>query len=149
MNNLFEESAKNDILHRISALTPKSNPLWGTMNVAQMLAHCTGGLSLAMGKIKPKRELPWRLFGWLFKSTYYNKTRFPKHVKTIKGGEFNGEHDFDKEKSILISAVEEFYKSGADGCTNHPHPKLGSFTPEQWGIGMYKHLDHHLRQFGV
>lgn len=149
MNSLFEESAKNEILRRISALSPQSRALWGKMNVAQMLAHCTGGLYLAMGKLKPKREPIGLLFGWLFKSSYYNNRKFPRNIKTIKGGSFNGDHDFEKEKINLITTLEEFYLGGVNACTKHPHPIMGTFTPEQWGVGMYKHLDHHLRQFGV
>lgn len=41
------------------------------------------------------------------------------------------------------------HTGGEKVCTTHPHPIMGSYTPAEWGKGMYKHLDHHLRQFGV
>lgn len=149
MNSLLRESGKNEILSRIQDLSPERAALWGKMNVSQMLAHCNGGIQLAMGKIKPKRQLLGKILGWLFKPSYYNKNRFPRNVKTIKGGEFKGVHEFEKEKEQLINSILEFYQGGEAICTDHPHPIMGKFTPEQWGIGMYKHLDHHLRQFGA
>jgi hypothetical protein len=53
------------------------------------------------------------------------------------------------EKEALLELVNKFYASGPAGITKFPHPFFGSFTPDQWGKSMYKHLDHHLRQFGV
>lgn len=149
MKSLFEFQTKEEILLRLQQLSPDCEPLWGSMNVAQMMAHCTGGLNLAMGHIKPKRQILGILFGWLFKSSYSNKYNFPKNVKTIKGGEIIHACDFDTEYIRLMKTIEAFYLGGEPVCTTHPHPIMGKFTPKQWGIGMYKHLDHHLRQFGV
>jgi Protein of unknown function (DUF1569) len=44
---------------------------------------------------------------------------------------------------------DRFAKGGAEGCTKHPHNFFGKLTPLEWATGMYKHLDHHLRQFGA
>jgi hypothetical protein len=49
----------------------------------------------------------------------------------------------------LRGLIDRFVASGPAGCTNHPHSFFGRLTPEEWAILMYKHLDHHLRQFGV
>jgi hypothetical protein len=57
--------------------------------------------------------------------------------------------DFERERGRLIAAVDSFASRGAAGCTENPHPFFGRLQPEQWAILMYKHLDHHLRQFGV
>ena len=80
---------------------------------------------------------------------YYNKRNFPKNIQTIKGGTVVDDKDFAFEKNRLIVTIEEMYSGGKECCTDHPHPIMGSYTPEEWGKGMYKHLDHHLRQFGV
>jgi hypothetical protein len=149
MKSIFEPEAKNEILERIEKLHPASTRLWGKMTVPQMLAHCANGLGLATGKIKPPRQFIGKLIGWLFKSSYSNERRFPKNVKTIKGGDVADEKDFETEKKRLIIAINEMHSGGKEICTDHPHPIMGKFTPEEWGKGMYKHLDHHLRQFGV
>ena len=45
--------------------------------------------------------------------------------------------------------IDRFAAAGPKGCTTHPHSFFGPLTPDEWAILMYKHLDHHLRQFGV
>jgi len=45
--------------------------------------------------------------------------------------------------------IRQFYEGGKARCARHPHPFFGSLTPHAWSRGMFKHLDHHLRQFGV
>ena len=57
--------------------------------------------------------------------------------------------DFEIEKGILIDWVDRFYTEGAEKSITAKHPSFGKFTPEEWAIGQYKHLDYHLRQFGV
>ncbi len=148
MQSIFEEKAKKEILFRIEKLTPQSQRVWGKMEVSQMLAHCANAMLLAMGKLKPKRQ--WlSIVGWLFRSSYSSEKKFPRNVQTIKGGAVTDEKDFLFEKDRLISAINEMHQGGENICTDHPHPIMGKFSPSEWGIGMYKHLDHHLRQFGV
>jgi Protein of unknown function (DUF1569) len=53
------------------------------------------------------------------------------------------------ERERLRGLVDRFCQAGAPGCTSHPHSFFGHLTPEEWAILTYKHLDHHLRQFGV
>jgi len=57
--------------------------------------------------------------------------------------------DFAREKEQLKSKIRGFCEGGEARCTRHPHPFFGSLTPYEWSRGMYKHLDHHLRQFGA
>lgn len=148
MRSIFETETKAYILARIEQLTPGSPRQWGKMDVAQMMAHCANALDMAMGKIKPKKQ--WISFlGWIFRSSYSNEKPFPKNVKTIKGGDVVEEKDFEMEKKRLIEKIEEMYSGGKDICTTHPHPIMGKFSAQEWGMGMYKHLDHHLRQFSV
>jgi hypothetical protein len=45
--------------------------------------------------------------------------------------------------------IDRFTAAGPTGCTTSPHSFFGRLTPEQWAILTFKHLDHHLRQFGV
>ena len=51
--------------------------------------------------------------------------------------------------NLLLKYIEKFQAGGEEKCTTYPHPFFGKVTPREWSIGMYKHLDHHLRQFGV
>ncbi|HZL25934.1 MAG TPA: DUF1569 domain-containing protein [Acidobacteriaceae bacterium] len=61
----------------------------------------------------------------------------------------NDDRDLETELERLLGFIDRFAGAGADGCTKHPHTFFGPMTPMEWAGFMYKHLDHHLRQFGV
>lgn len=149
MKSLFDKTVLDEIVHRISALSPDSPARWGKMNAAQMLAHCKESVEMALGRNKPKRMLAGRIFGSYFKSFYTNKIPFLKNLPTAGSLRITNQRDFQSEKSALISILEEFQQKAASGCTDYPHPLLGTLRPDEWSMGTYKHLDHHLRQFGV
>lgn len=149
MHSLFEASAVQEIIHRIDQLQPQSRALWGKMTVAQMLAHSTGGMQMATGEIELPRRLIGRLLAPFIKASYYNNRPFPKGINTDKALVITEDKIFLAERANLIQYVKQFHQGNKADCTRAPHPFLGHFTPEQWAKGMYKHLDHHLRQFGV
>jgi hypothetical protein len=55
----------------------------------------------------------------------------------------------DKERERLSGLIDKFAAGGEAACTKNPHGFFGKMRAEEWAILMYKHLDHHLRQFGV
>lgn len=146
---IFKKDTVNQLIDRLEALKPDTPPLWGKMNVAQMLAHCAGAMDLATGRKTYKRQTIGLLFGWLFKSAYSTEKPFPKNVQTIKGGAVNDTRNFETEKIRLKEAILSMHAMGEEGCTKEAHPIMGKFSPAEWGTGMFKHLDHHFRQFGV
>lgn len=139
----------SQILARIEKLAPASQRQWGKMNVAQMLAHCTIALETAMGKNFVKGVFIGRIISPFIKSRVLGENPFPKNSPTDKSYIFKGEHTFDEEKSKTIASVKKFFEDVPSQCTTYPHPFFGKFTPEQWAIFQWKHIDHHLRQFGV
>jgi hypothetical protein len=149
MHSLFDVSAVQEIIHRIEQLHPESQAMWGKMDVAQMLAHCVGGMQMTTGEIQLPRRFIGRLLSPFIKASYYNNLPFPKGINTDKALVIIEHKSFFAEQENLILSVNKFHKGNAPNCTKAPHPFLGHFTPEQWAKGMYKHLDHHLRQFGV
>jgi uncharacterized protein DUF1569 len=149
MNNLFNQSDVSEILERIGKLTPESQRQWGKMNAAQMLAHCNKSMETAMGKDFMKRVFIGRIIGTLMRSMVLGKKPFGKNSPTDKSYIFNGDCKFEEEKSKTIASVKKFIEGGPSQCTTHPHPFFGKFTPEEWAVFQWKHLDHHLRQFGV
>jgi len=56
--------------------------------------------------------------------------------------------DFEREKERLRGLVDRFCEGGPAGAARQTHSFLGRISGEEWGVMMYKHLDHHLRQFG-
>ncbi|HEX5853992.1 MAG TPA: DUF1569 domain-containing protein, partial [Thermoanaerobaculia bacterium] len=59
------------------------------------------------------------------------------------------EKDFNAEKQRLARLVNTFCESGPEKASSHTHSFLGRLRGEEWGVMMYKHIDHHLRQFGA
>jgi hypothetical protein len=146
VKNLFDQSVKQDILDRINKLTPQSQKQWGKMEVSQMLAHCQMPLGVAVGTHKLQGSFLIKLIGSLFKSQLYNDKPFKQNLPTDKSFKIADPKDFEKEKQSLIQMINEFSENNMSG---EPHPFFGKLTKEQWSKGTWKHLDHHLRQFGV
>ncbi|HVN19919.1 MAG TPA: DUF1569 domain-containing protein [Dongiaceae bacterium] len=149
MKNLFEKETVDEIHSRMDRLQPAAQRQWGTMDVAQMMAHCSAALDMASGKINPPRLLIGRILGPLVKSIYTSEKPFSKNKPTDKTLVISDSRDFKREHEKLKICLRDFHEGGEARCTRHPHPFFGELTPQQWARGMYKHLDHHLRQFGA
>ena len=149
MQNLFDPPAYNSIVERMNKLSPGSERHWGKMNAAQMLAHCKEAFKVPLSDKPMPRMMLGLLLGWAIKSKLYNDDPWKKNLPTAPSFIIKDERAFNKEKEELMEMVNQFYSKGPQGVGKFPHPMFGSFTKEQWGKSMYKHLDHHLVQFGV
>jgi len=149
MKNLFERETIDEVISRIDTLQPAAERQWGKMDVAQMMAHCSAALDMASGKLILPRIFIGRLIGPLVKPMYWNEKPFSRNSPTDKKLVMSDKKDFLREKEQLKRCVRLFYEGGEAKCTRNPHPFFGALTPPQWSRGMYKHLDHHLRQFGA
>jgi hypothetical protein len=152
MKHLYTPAHVDEIKLRLTALTPTSQRQWGTMGPAQALAHCSGGLEMAVGDQVPPRLLLGRLIGRVIKRLALgNDAPMRRNTPTVKGLMVRDERDLDRERERerLCGLIDRFTAAGPAGCTTHPHSFFGRLTPDEWAVLMYKHLDHHLRQFGA
>jgi Protein of unknown function (DUF1569) len=149
MKNLFEKETVDEVCSRIDSLQPAIQRQWGKMDVAQMLAHCSAAMDMATGASKLPRMLIGRLIGPLVKPVYVNEKPFAKNNPTAKELIVADQRDFRREQEQLKLKIQQFYEGGETNCTRHPHPFFGALTSYEWSRGMYKHLDHHLKQFGA
>ena len=150
MKNLFEAARVEEVKERIARLRPDSQRQWGKMNAAQAVAHCSGGLELAVGDRIPARLLLGRILGLIVKPMALgNDEPMRRNSPTMKDLVVQDERDLGTERERLCGLIDRFAAAGPEGCATHPHSFFGRLTPEEWAILMYKHLDHHLRQFGV
>ncbi|MGB5236182.1 MAG: DUF1569 domain-containing protein [Flavobacteriaceae bacterium] len=149
MKSIFDPKAYAEVIYRIDLLTETTTAQWGKMGVAQMLSHCQSPLAVALGR-KSLRKSNF-LMKWLmksFKPAMYNDRPWRKGLATAKEYVVDSERDFNQEKNKLKAIIEDFHQLKTK-TEWQPHPSFGHFTPDQWGMMQYKHLDHHLRQFGV
>ncbi len=59
------------------------------------------------------------------------------------------DHDFVAERQGLLDLIDRFVARGSDAAGNATHSFFGRLSGKEWGELMYKHIDHHLQQFGV
>lgn len=149
MKSIYDPVYLEEILTRIDRLSSNSKRQWGKMNVAQMMAHCSAFQDIAMGESSPKRSWLGIFVGNFAKPIFYNEKTLPKNMSTIPTILIVNDRDFSKEKEKLKQKLLQFHADGPEKCTTHPHSFFGKLTAEQWGKGIYKHLDHHLKQFGL
>ena len=150
MKNIFNKEDGNKILARIEKLTPESKPLWGTMNVSQMLAHCAGAAQLPTGELKTKRVgFPISILGRILKPKILNSPAFRKNSPTAPELRIVDQRDFEKEKLNCITNIKKLVDNGESIAKATHHPFFGKMSPQEWGRINYLHADHHLSQFGV
>lgn len=146
MKNLFDDSSRQEIIERVNKLTSDSKPLWGKMSVAQMLAHNIIPMELALNNKKPARLFMGKIIGGFVKKTLLSPKPFKKNGFTPKEFKIDSEQDFSEQKKKVLEIINKFRKGA---ITDKVHPFFGKMSEEEWGQLQYKHLDHHLQQFGV
>lgn len=149
MKSLFDKVTYEEITSRLASLTPQSQRQWGKMNAAQMLAHCKEAFKVPLSEKSPPKIYPFALFGWMMKHKLYDDMPWKQNLPTAPNFKITEERDFEKEKAELTALVSRFHQSSPAAIEKIVHPVFGKYTGEQWGKAMYKHLDHHLTQFGV
>lgn len=150
MRSLFNKEHSLEFISRINTLSNKTQPQWGKMNVAQMLAHCQIPVKIATGQLTPKiNPLVKFLFGKTAKKQLVNDPEFKKHLPTFSEAKIVDQRVFEQERTKLVQIIEDFQQKGPSGLTKNAHPFFGEMTISDWDTLQVKHLDHHLRQFGV
>ena len=146
IKNMFDPLVKQEIITRINKLTPQTQRLWGKMNVGQMLAHVQFPISCAYGTHQVKGSFILKLLGPFFKSVLYNEKPYKQGLPTDPTYIVVDAKEFETEKKDLLEKLNKF---SPENIVLLNHPVWGKMTKEQWSKATWKHLDHHLKQFGV
>jgi hypothetical protein len=149
MKSIFDIAVRHEVVGRSSSLNQKSKALWGKMTVSQMVKHCALSEEYYYGNIIVKRSFLGRIFGKLaiqgvLKDEY---TEIKKNAPTppqlkVAYPVLNLEVEKENWKQLILR-YENFQQD------NFIHWFFGKMTKKQLGEFIYKHCDHHLRQFGV
>lgn len=147
MKNILNETNYAEIKNRIQALSGASARRWGKMDLQQMIVHCTMQLKMAVGEVSTQTQGPSSMRSGLGKGILLSTIPWPKGAQTP--GEMNADlakfslTDIDTEKIDLLGYLE---KAKAQEQLK-PHPFFGKLSRNEWARLIYKHLDHHLKQF--
>ena len=147
-DNLLFDNEFEAVFIRIENLGPDSPAQWGKMNVAQMLAHCSEAQEVFNGKAL--KNTPWfvKLMGRYIRKMVFNDKPYQHSIRTHPQYVVGNERDFGAEKQRLLSALGNL-KKGVLHPDKALHPLFGEMSQPEKLAASFKHLDHHLQQFGV
>jgi hypothetical protein len=147
MGSIYNKADNEAMIARINSLTPDNNALWGKMTVDQMCKHCNTAIQVAFGKQDLKINFLMRILGSMLKNKAFNSD-FGKNSPTAKEFKFEGSYDFEASRKELAESIAQF-AHGTQVIKVMDHPFWGKMTYEDWDKLIWRHTDHHLRQFGV
>lgn len=150
MKNIFEASVTQELVNRINQLTPQTKPLWGKMSSDQMLAHCNVTYELVFDTKHPKPGAFKKFMLKAFvKKIVVNEAPYPKNSRTAPEFLITTTKNFEPEKKRLIEHIQKTQQLGETHFHNKESHSFGPLTKTEWNNMFYKHLKHHLSQFGV
>jgi Protein of unknown function (DUF1569) len=148
--NIFTKDVADNVISRINQLTPSTQGLWGKMNVAQMLAHCNVTYEMVYDNTHSK---PNFFVGFILKLFVKNKVvsevPYQKNGPTAPAFIIADARDFEQEKQRLIAFISKTQQLGEANFDQKESHSFGKLSKEEWNNMFYKHLNHHLGQFGV
>ena len=150
MKNLFDKTFSTEMIQRIELLHLNSERKWGKMSVDQMLAHCNVTYEFIYEDIHPKPNTfkKWMLKTFV-KNVVVNEKPYKRNSRTAPEVLIINEKNFEVEKNRLISYIKKTQELGSDYFDHKESRSFGNLTKTEWNNMFYKHLDHHLSQFGV
>jgi hypothetical protein len=149
MNTLFDQAGRESIEARLLALRPDSARGWGKMNASQMVTHCARALETGTGDRPMKQKLIGKVLMPFFRSSMLGEKPFSRNGPTDPSFIVSDERDFNVERQKLLDLIDRLVQRGPAKAAEQTHAFFGRLSGREWGELMYKHIDHHLQQFGV
>lgn len=150
MQNIFLPETVSQLTERLEVLRAETQPQWGKMNAPQMLAHCNVAYEMAFENKHPRPNILMRLMlQMLAKSTVCGDKPYTKSLQTAPAFIITDERDFEIEKNRLIAYLKKTVDLGEAHFNGKESLSFGKLTSTEWNTMFYKHLNHHLTQFGV
>ena len=147
MKSLFNPRDHRELQDRVQRLRTDQTPQWGRMSTVQMVAHLADSLRMASGELEvAAKKVPFR-YSPLKEFVLY-VLPIPKGLPTSPELIARKPGDFTAEVADLRDQLNGLVQRGAEALAPE-HPAFGRLSARQWGVLIYRHMDHHLRQFGV
>lgn len=154
MKDIFDRSVADEVIARLGKISADTKPEWGVMNAGQMAAHCCVAYETifepSYAKAHPKPNAVVRTLLRLFvRGIVTGPKPYKRNGRTAPEFVMTGAKDFEAERARLVGYItrsQEMGRSQFEGKESH---SFGPLTADEWNVLFYKHLDHHLTQFGV
>ena len=145
--SIWNADDRHSILSRTDTLRPGQRSQWGKMSVSQMVKHCTVAILGATGEFPVKPKTTFLSF-WPMPQLLIYVLPWPKGAPTAPEFIIEDDGDLDERRAALKATVESLVSRG-ETQKLEPHAVFGVLSTKDWGALMHRHLDHHLKQFGV
>ena len=150
MKNVFENNDTREIIDRINNLSDTTQGLWGKMTVSQMLAHCCVSYEFVYENIHPPINPLKRFLLKIFAKPFVVGDKpYKRNSRTAPEFMIKEDKDFDDEKQRLVEYLIRTQELGEAHFDNKGYRSFGKLNVKEWNTMFYKHLNHHLSQFGV
>jgi len=151
LNSIFNQSDRAELERRLGTLTVDSPSQWGRMTPHQAVCHLNDWLKASLGD-RPQPDHATTLKTRIIRFVAFTiPMPWPHGVKTSAGldAEQGGTRpgDFDQDVADLRDLVRRFVETDGRGLGRHY--KWGDMSRGEWGRYGYRHMNHHLGQFGV
>ncbi|HEX8695855.1 MAG TPA: DUF1569 domain-containing protein [Longimicrobium sp.] len=144
---IFDPEARASLLARMERIPPDRAPAWGKMSAPQMLCHVSDALRSALGDLpvrsKGKKLFTHPVMRWLL----IYVLPWPKGAPTAPELLTTGPAEWRADLAAFRELAERMAARDPGGAWP-AHPLFGALSGKAWGDLTYRHLDHHLRQFG-
>ena len=148
MSSILNESDRLAICKRVRSLSAASTARWGRMSVTGMLEHLRLSAQMAVGEltVAPANKRAFQVFP--LKHLILYVLPFPKGAPTAP--ELHpGSAATPEEEQTAVLALLDRIGAGPEEGAGPSHPLFGPLSWREWGAVTYKHVDHHLKQFGA
>jgi len=135
------------IRERIHKLAPDSRPHWGSMSVDQMLWHVNRVLSNALDEFHPEPmhvPIPRGMAKFLTLNMPW-----PRNAPTQPLYAARDRYSFEDERRRCLTLIDVVASRELDTAPWGFSAAFGQMTGRDWSRLNAKHLNHHLKQFGV
>jgi hypothetical protein len=148
--NIFNKSVTDEMIARINKLKADTKPKWGKMSAPQMLAHCNVTYEMVYENKHPKPNFFMKFILKTFvKNIVVGEKPYKRNSQTAPAFLITDSRDFDLERKRLIGYLNQTQQLGEESFDNKESHSFGKLSKVEWNNMFYKHLDHHLTQFGV
>lgn len=145
MKTVLDKITRDELIARIDTLNEGSTAQWGKMNVYQMVKHCRLWEQMILTNTPPSRVFVGRIFGkMVLKAALKDDAPLRRNTPTVSEFKITGDGDMAPEKDNWVTLIQSYPEKAP---ATFIHPFFGKMTREQVGQLVYKHIDHHLRQF--
>ncbi|CAN5706523.1 hypothetical protein BH23GEM6_BH23GEM6_11320 [soil metagenome] len=157
MPTLLNHEDSAALERRFSQLQSDTPARWGKFTAPQMLSHVIQSLGMMAGSVEmTSGPGPWVVRNWPLKHLLIYVLPFPKGLPTspelLARASLpveSAQETWPSELDALRQALEPLVMRGDRGTKWPDHVAFGPMSGRQWGVLQYRHLDHHLRQFGL